>query len=33
MTVNATETSLGFAHFIAQADAIAKTLLVILLLM
>ena len=33
MTVNATDNSLGFAHFIAQADAIAKTLLVILLLM
>ena len=33
MTVNAADTSLGFAHFIAQADGVAKTLLAILLLM
>jgi biopolymer transport protein ExbB len=33
MTVNAADTSLGFAHFIAQADTTAKALLVILLLM
>jgi biopolymer transport protein ExbB len=33
MTLNPADTSLGFAHFIAQSDAVAKTLLVILLLM
>ena len=33
MTVNAETTGLGLAHFIAQSDAVGKTLLAILLLM
>jgi biopolymer transport protein ExbB len=33
MTVNATDTTLGFGHFIAQSDVVGKTLLAILLLM
>lgn len=33
MTVNATDTTLGFGHFIAQSDVVGKTLLGILLLM
>ena len=33
MTVNPADTSLGFAHFIGQSDAVAKTMLAILLLM